>query len=131
MINAYKNFWKNYANFSGRSRRADYWWAMLCQAIVGGVLGILMTIMVTAAIVQETPMGAFGILIVIVYVVFALASIVPGLSVIVRRLHDTGRAGWWFFITFVPAVGSIVLFVFMLLEGTAGENQYGPDPKAE
>jgi uncharacterized membrane protein YhaH (DUF805 family) len=59
----------------------------------------------------------------------SLAFILPVLSATVRRLHDTGRSGWWYWIVLVPFVGWIVLLVFLVLEGEAGENKYGPDPQ--
>lgn len=130
MIKAYVNFWKNYANFNGRSRRADYWWAMLCQMIImmilsmGGVVQLM-----TAMIAGQTP-SAVGIILVLVYVIFSLASLVPSIAIIVRRLHDIGKSGWWYFIAFVPMVGAILLLVFLCTAGTAGDNMYGPDPKA-
>ena len=65
----------------------------------------------------------------IVGLVWILATIVPALSVLVRRLHDTGRSGWWALIGFVPLVGGIVLFVFSVSDSHPGENTYGPSPK--
>ncbi|MET9377426.1 DUF805 domain-containing protein [Streptomyces sp. NPDC002992] len=62
--------------------------------------------------------------------IYALGVLVPSLAVIVRRLHDTGRSGWWYFISFVPIVGGVILFVFTVLEGEAHDNAYGPSPKA-
>lgn len=130
MINAYVNYWKNYANFRDRARRADYWWAVLCQGIILTVLSIIMMTVTMGAIMSGRSMGGFAILISLVTVVFSLASIIPTLSLAIRRLHDTGRSGWWYLIAFVPMVGGIALFVFMCLAGTPGDNQYGSDPKA-
>ena len=62
---------------------------------------------------------------------YSLAILIPSLAVFVRRLHDTDRSGWWIFLSLVPALGIIVLLVFAVLEGSAGENEFGPDPKAE
>lgn len=61
---------------------------------------------------------------------YSLAALLPGLGVFVRRLHDTGRSGWWWLIAFLPVLGAIVLFVFMCLDSQPGENKYGPNPKA-
>jgi len=63
-------------------------------------------------------------------VIFALGALVPGLAVLWRRLHDTGRSGWWVLIGLVPLVGVIVLIVFLATDGTPGDNRYGPNPKA-
>ena len=61
--------------------------------------------------------------------VYALAVLIPGLAVAVRRLHDTGKSGWWLLIGLVPLIGAIVLIVFMATEGEPGNNAYGPNPK--
>lgn len=130
MIKAYVNFWKNYANFNGRSRRADYWWAMLCQMIIMMILGMGGGGQLTAAMITGQAPSAVGIILILVYVIFSLASLVPGIAIVVRRLHDIGKSGWWYFIAFVPMVGAILLLVFLCTAGTAGDNMYGPDPKA-
>ena len=62
--------------------------------------------------------------------VWIVATIVPALAVLVRRLHDTNRTGWWVLIGFVPLIGSIVLLVFALVDSDAGENKFGASPKA-
>jgi uncharacterized membrane protein YhaH (DUF805 family) len=62
-------------------------------------------------------------------VIYGLAILIPSLAVSVRRLHDIDRSGWWILIALVPLIGGIVLVVFALLEGTAGDNRYGPNPK--
>jgi uncharacterized membrane protein YhaH (DUF805 family) len=66
----------------------------------------------------------------LLYVLYALAVLVPGLAVTWRRMQDTGRNGLWILLGLIPFVGGIVLLVFMLLPGTAGANEFGPDPKA-
>jgi uncharacterized membrane protein YhaH (DUF805 family) len=65
----------------------------------------------------------------VVYVIYALAVLIPGLAVAVRRLHDTDRTGWWILIGLIPIVGFIVLIVFLATDGTPGPNRYGPSPK--
>lgn len=60
---------------------------------------------------------------------YSLAVLLPSIAVTIRRLHDTGRTGWWWLIVFVPVIGWIVLLIFMVLDSDAGENQYGPSPK--
>ncbi len=60
---------------------------------------------------------------------YALAVIIPSLAVGVRRLHDTNRSGWWLLIGLIPCIGFIVLIVFLVQDGQAGDNQYGPNPK--
>lgn len=60
---------------------------------------------------------------------YSLAVLLPSLSVAVRRLHDTGRSGWWLFIALIPIIGAIILLVFMCLDSQPGDNKYGPNPK--
>ena len=82
-------------------------------AVVDSILGVFS---------QKAGLGLFTGL-------YALAAIVPCLALTVRRLHDTDRGGLWILISLVPLIGGVVLFVFMLLEGTSGGNRFGPDPK--
>ncbi len=81
-------------------------------------------IMIVLGIVEEI-VGSPGV----IGGLYSLAILVPGIAVGIRRLHDTDRSGWWFLIVFVPFIGGLVLLVFMLLGGTQGDNQFGPDPK--
>ncbi|MFK0167784.1 DUF805 domain-containing protein [Streptomyces sp. NPDC090306] len=113
----YTDVLKKYVTFEGRARRSEYWMFMLFNIIIAAVLLILS--------------GATGSKIfTIIYVVYVLAVLLPSLGVLVRRLHDTGRSGAWFFISFVPFVGGIWLFVLTLLDSQPAPNQYGPSPKA-
>ena len=118
-----KAFVKNYANFNGRARRSEYWYYTLMNIII--VVGIQILTGIFAAMQSSVMAMVFGGL----YIIFALASIVPSLAVTVRRLHDVGKSGSFFFITFIPLIGSIWLLVLMCTEGNSGENAYGPDPK--
>lgn len=115
----YVSVLKQYATFSGRARRQEYWMFFLFNLLVGIGVGILDQILGTAG---ESG-GLLGSL-------YSLAVLLPSLAVGVRRLHDTGRSGWWMFIALVPLVGGIILLVFMAAEGTPGPNEFGPDPKA-
>jgi uncharacterized membrane protein YhaH (DUF805 family) len=111
---------KKYAVFSGRSRRMEYWYFVLFNIIVSIVLGVIDGLLGTSG----SYAGA-GLL----SGIYGLAVLIPSLAVTVRRLHDTDRTGWWILIALVPLIGVIVLLVFALLEGTPGDNQYGPNPK--
>lgn len=73
----------------------------------------------------ESLVGGPGVL----YSLYTLAVLIPGIAVSVRRLHDTGRSGWWLLISLIPLIGAIVLLVFMVLDGTPGQNQHGANPK--
>ena len=129
---------KRYAQFSGRSRRKEYWMYTLFLVIVGFVLGILDSILGLggqAALTSETsPTGAFyGALINrgLLANLFTLATLIPSLAVGVRRLHDTNRSGWWYLLLFIPLIGAIVLLVWFCTAGTPGPNDYGDDPMSD
>lgn len=104
---------KKYAVFSGRARRKEYWLFMLFVWIVYIVLAG-----VGAAAHAPYIVG-----------LAVLAFLLPAWAVAVRRLHDTGRSGWWLLIGIIPLVGSIVLLVFNCTDSEAGVNKYGPNPK--
>ncbi len=106
----------NYANFSGRARRSEYWYFTLCNFLIALVLFAL-----------ALAIGTIGN---IIYFIYILAVLVPSLAVIVRRLHDVGKSGWFYFISLIPLVGAIWLIVLFATEGDSGANKYGPDPKA-
>jgi uncharacterized membrane protein YhaH (DUF805 family) len=112
---------KKYAVFEGRARRKEYWFFILFYMIIVFVLALIDG--VTGNINEETGLGPFS-------GIFILAMIIPSISVTIRRLHDTDRSGWWWLIPLIPLIGAIVIFVFMVLDGTSGQNQYGSDPKA-
>ncbi len=105
---------KKYVVFNGRSRRKEYWMFILFNVIITVVLGFIERLLKMPGILSG---------------LYTLAVLIPGIAVTIRRLHDTARTGWWILIGLVPVVGFIVLLIFMALEGTQGENQYGADPK--
>lgn len=109
---------KNYATFSGRARRKEYWMFSLFNCIVWLILYGLM-------------LASESSLITGISVLYIFATFIPSLSVIVRRLHDIERSGWFYFISFIPVVGPIIVLVWLCKEGTTGANRYGADPKAE
>ncbi|WP_166212773.1 DUF805 domain-containing protein [Cognatiluteimonas telluris] len=112
---------KNYAVFQGRARRKEYWMYTLFNVLVLVVLSILDRVLGLAS--ETYGIGPL-------YVLYALAVLIPGLAVGVRRLHDIDKSGWWMLIAFIPLIGGIVLLVFAVMEGTSGSNRFGPDPKA-
>lgn len=122
--------YKRYADFSGRSQRMEYWMFNLFFYLVLIVLmfvGIPLSDM-TAPTYGEGP-GLVGGLFLVLAGLFVLGSIVPHIAVTVRRFHDQDKSGWMYLLSFIPYVGGLVVFVFMCIEGTYGENSYGPDPK--
>lgn len=111
---------KKYADFNGRARRKEYWMFFLFNMIFAIIAMVLDNILGVSF--GETGIGP-------IYLLYFLAILIPSLAVVVRRLHDTGKSGWFILLGFIPLVGGIILLVFMILEGNAGPNQYGPDPK--
>ena len=112
---------KQYADFSGRARRIEYWMYLLfniiflfAAAILDNILGLKFS--------PEIPYG-------FIYMIYALAVFIPGLAVTVRRLHDVDKIGWFVLLAFIPLVGAIWLLILYCTEGTPGTNQYGVNPK--
>lgn len=114
---------RRYAEFSGRSRRTEYWMFALLQIIVLVALGGVVSTF--GAEPQGAGVGLFGITVALVF----LALIIPNIAVQVRRYHDQDRSGWFVLLNFIPYVGSLIVLVFMLLPGTEGPNRFGADPK--
>lgn len=110
---------KKYAKFEGRANRPQYWYFVLTQFLAFFILELL-------CVIPFVNIIAF-----LALLVLGLGLIVPGIAVAVRRLHDTNKSGWWLLLCFVPFVGSIVILVFMCLEGTKGANKYGDEPVVE
>lgn len=120
---------KKYAYFQGRARRAEFWWFTLGQLCVLLPLYLLVLIVSlgTADPYSGSPSGLAMLLTGLFWLV-SLALFLPALGMAIRRLHDTGKSGWFYLLNFVP-FGSIVLLVFYCMEGDRGPNMYGPDPK--
>ncbi|MBB3699457.1 DUF805 domain-containing protein [Flammeovirga yaeyamensis] len=110
---------KNYANFSGRARRSEYWFFLLFHLITIFALFALDAFIMNVLEVGFSPF----------YLLYFLVSIVPSIALIVRRLHDVGKSGWFYFISFIPLIGPIWLIVLFCTDGEYGNNQYGENPK--
>ena len=113
----------HYADFDGRARRKEYWMFTLVNIAI--LIGLSIVSSILGAIWD--PLGWLGYL---AYMGYALAVLVPGLAAGVRRLHDTGKTGWFLLLGLIPFVGFLIVLYFMAIEGDAGPNEYGPDPKA-
>ena len=118
-MNWYLDAWKNYINFQGRARRKAYWMFVLFNLIALVILSLI------EGALGLSGQNGYGIL----TGLYTLAIILPLIALAVRRLHDTGRSGWWILIGLVPLIGPIVLIVFYVTDSQPGTNQYGPNPK--
>ncbi|MGF6148789.1 Inner membrane protein yhaI [Kingella potus] len=112
---------KNYVGFSGRASRREYWMFMLCHFIVAFMLGFI------AGLMRSSTGGSFNF----IGNLYLLATFLPSLAVQVRRLHDTDRSGWYSLIALLPGIGFIIVLILCALEGTAGNNNYGAEPRSE
>ena len=115
----------NYANFSGRARRKEYWMFVLVQTIVMIGLMILDSVLGLDFELQGISLG-YGYL----YLIGLIVHFIPSLAVLVRRLHDVGKSGWFYFIFLIPIIGVLWLLVLYCTEGQKEDNKWGPDPKA-
>ena len=126
-VEAVKSFYGRYFDFDGRSSRSEYWWVQLFYIIMIIVLIIPFVMGIMGAESGNVSDGA-AMLSFVPLVLFVLAGIIPMIAVTVRRFHDQDKSGWMYLLSFIPYVGGIVIIVFMCLEGTRGENRFGPDP---
>jgi uncharacterized membrane protein YhaH (DUF805 family) len=113
----YTGVLRKYVDFSGRARRAEYWFFVLVSLLISVALQIVEAILGIG--------GGGGIL----SGLYGLAVLLPSLAVLCRRLHDTNRSGWWILIALIPIVGVIVLIIFAVQDSDPGTNKYGPNPK--
>lgn len=122
--------YRRYFEFTGRSRRREFWMFLLFNLLVFAVLNAMFG---TNEVVRGPNGFYYGSHLVggggAIGGLFALASLIPGIAVTVRRLHDQDRTGWLILLMLLPFFGGFALFVLMCLEGTRGPNRYGPDPK--
>jgi uncharacterized membrane protein YhaH (DUF805 family) len=119
-MNWYLEVLKKYDVFSGRARRKEYWYFVLFGTLISIVL------MVADGIIGTfNPAVGIGML----GGIYTLVTLLPGIAVMVRRLHDTNHSGWWAWIVFIPIVGIIVLMIFLASDSKPEENQYGISPK--
>jgi uncharacterized membrane protein YhaH (DUF805 family) len=109
---------ERYADFYGRATRSEFWYLYLFYVLI--ILGASIAFnMISARLALPMVMLIF------------LGHVIPVLAALVRRLHDTSRSGWWFLISFIPVIGTIVLIVFLAQEGDEYENDWGPNPLNE
>lgn len=132
-MNDYLNVIRNhYADFQGRARRREYWMFYLINTLISVVLYLPFLLQTVTAPDPEavTPTG-LALISLIAGGLYSLFILIPSLAVSVRRLHDTGRSGWWYLINFVPLIGGLILLIFLVLDSQPGANRWGPNPKGE
>jgi len=122
----YLDVLKKYAVFSGRARRQEYWMFFLFNILI---IFALAFIEVLLSPVTANARGTSGGNESVLASIYQLAVLLPTLAVAVRRLHDTGRSGWWLLIALIPLVGGIILLVWLAQDSQSGDNSYGPNPK--
>jgi uncharacterized membrane protein YhaH (DUF805 family) len=115
-MNNYVNVLKKFSDFSGRATRREFWMFLLFNALFAGV-----TFGIDVVMLLSVGVGFANIL-------YMLAVFVPGVAVTVRRLHDTGRSGWWILIALVPVAG-LALLVLLCLDSEPAANRFGANPK--
>lgn len=116
-----------YVTFQGRAQRSEFWWFVLFILVGQFVLGMIDSALFGTVTTMEGGFQAETSTPVLSGL-FSLATLLPGISVAVRRLHDTDRSGWWYWLALIPLIGIIILIVWYASKGTDGPNQYGPDP---
>ncbi len=116
-MNWYTKVIKKYATFDGRARRAEYWYFALFNFLISFAIGFL------EALINPEGIGVWGL-------IYSLFIFLPSLAVSIRRMHDTGRSGWWILIGIIPIIGWIIYLVFVCQDSEPGDNQYGRNPKS-
>ena len=107
IVEATKLYFTRYAEFSGRSRRSEYWWATLSIGLIGSVVSVIL--------------GDLSW-------IWTLVTLIPGLAICIRRLHDIGKSGWWYLVFCIPLIGQILLLIWFCKDSTE-DNEWGPNPK--
>ena len=112
---------QNYCNFNDRARRSEYWLFVLFNIIVEFILG---AIGFTLSIVLKNQIISFSLL-----SLYSLIIFIPGLALTIRRLHDTGKSGWYILVALIPIVGGIIVLYFLVQDSQQEQNEYGISPK--
>ncbi len=128
---AIKQAFRNWRVYRGRASRSAFWWFALVQAVVGIVVYFILLLLVfvsnaggSGARSGQTHVSGAGHFVFLIVLVYLCSFGVPGLALLVRRLHDTGKSGWWWFIGFLPFAGPIIMLIFTVTAGTPGPNRY-------
>lgn len=114
-IDYYIQAFQKYGQFSGRATRAEYWWFYL----------VTFAVYILASILDSILSIPFGL----ISTIYSFGSFIPTLALLVRRLHDTGKNGWFLLVIFIPFLGILLFVISMFTDSTPGDNKYGPNPK--
>ncbi|MBC6310644.1 DUF805 domain-containing protein [Listeria sp. FSL L7-1582] len=125
-LEAYLSFWKNYVNFTGRSSRSAYWYVILWNAIIISIFYIFILVFTVFTAATSSVSDATGdfafvmtsgstLLILVLLVLYELATFIPMLALMIRRLHDSNKSGWFVLLSLIPFVGSIIMIIFMCM----------------
>ena len=117
----YLKVMKQHADFNGRARRKEDGMFLLFN-IIFALVAMLVDNLLGMRINEQIPYGYL-------YLLYGLATFIPGIAVGVRRLHDVGKSGWWYLIAFIPLIGGLYLLYLFIQDGTPGSNEYGVNPK--
>ena len=133
MTEAIQLFFQNYTNFEGRSRRAEYWWVILANLIIGVIIGLI----IGAIGGGFGDLNVIGMLFAGIMGLYVLAILIPSIALGVRRFHDLGQTGWlvlvFGIVGLIPLIGFLAViaqYIWFAMPGTTGPNKYGPDPKS-
>jgi uncharacterized membrane protein YhaH (DUF805 family) len=119
-VSWYLEVLRKYAQFDGRARRKEYWMFTLFYVLIAFGLGVVGGML---GIGDSTVTGNM------IGIIYFVATFIPSIAVGIRRLHDTGRSGWWSLIVFIPIIGVLALVIFAVQDSEPGTNAYGPNPK--
>lgn len=115
-----------YAKFDGRASRSEFWYFMLFYFILSFIVGMIDALVLNPMLGMTPEEEAQGG---ILQIIVALALLVPSIALSIRRLHDTGKSGWWLLIVLIPIVGALVLLYFYVVDSESGMNRFGMNSK--
>lgn len=119
---------KQFSDFKGRARRKEYWMYSLFQVLIGFSLYLISFIFFTNVLDYSNEKGLYSSL--LLFVIFLMLHFIPNIAITVRRLHDTGKSGWWYLLSLIPYIGPFILFILLVLDSSEEENQWGVNPKS-
>ena len=119
---------KKFSDFKGRARRKEYWMYSLFQGVIGFSLYLISFIFFTNILNYSNEKGLYSSL--LLFVIFLMLHFIPNIAITVRRLHDTGKSGWWYLLSLIPYIGPFILFILLVLDSSEEENQWGVNPKS-